>query len=42
MMTSVLVVVGKNKEQFFLDNYFRFLLDFNKTDVEQWKKRAMA
>lgn len=39
-MTSVLVVVGKKKEGAFKDNYFRYLIDHNVSDYENWRKRT--
>lgn len=40
LLTSILVVVGKKKDAQFRDNYFRFLIDHNVNDYENWRKRT--
>lgn len=39
IMTSVLVVISKKKEDAFRQNYLTFLTEHNKNDFENWKKR---
>jgi len=41
-MTSLLVVVPKKKEASFIESYYKFLIEFNEGDYENWKKRTFA
>lgn len=40
LMTTVLVVVPKKKVPQFQKEYLTLLRDFNKSDLENWKKRT--
>ena len=42
LMTSVLIVVSKKKEQNFVQNYWNYLIEHNKNDLENWRKRTKA